>query len=502
MKLKHLKRKVYRGWRYTVDDIWDVELSSLTAVSRLGVNVLRVLQLVLRGFRDDECPLHASALTFSSLMSIVPILALSLALARGLGDEETLKNRIRDTVSEWTRGFEATVVVVDEQADGAGKGEEAFRRDKQDLQDRKDAADGDVGEASPGENSAEALGTRINAMVESGFDKVENISFKALGSVGLIILLLMVIDGLGRVEAAFNRIWGVATGRSLWRKFTDYLSVLVVMPFLMVAASSIPAADLVARFFEGSTAELIREILGSGFLKNLTVATMTALCFTFAIVFMPNTRVKFMSGLAGGVVSALLFIGWLCVCAKLQVGAARAGTIYGSFAIVPIILAWVYISWQIIFFGAEVAFAVQNCATYRMEQGARSASVQSKLILALSVVAEAADATVDGGTCFDASAYARRNRVPVRFLNEMLDELVRAGLMGELSEKSRCYVLLKSPSTLEVGEVFDGIVQTGVEPADLGLGMLDPRVKRAVQKAADGMSSSLAHMTIEKLLVR
>lgn len=485
MNLRAGLRRMRRGWRFAIDEVWDIELTSLSALSRFGVRVLRVVNLVFKGFREDECPLHASALTFSSLMSVVPILALSLALARGFGDADTAKEKIRNAVSDWTQGFKTLPTVVTNAA-------EAMPAPAEDSTAMAREENGNI--------SPDALAAEITRIVDTGFEKVENISFKALGGVGLVVLFWMVIQVLGKVETSFNRIWGVVVSRTLWRKFTDYLSVLVILPLLAVAASSIPVVDFATRHLDDGSAELVRAFLGSAVLRDLTVLTMTSLCFAFVIMFMPNTRVKVGPGLAGGLVTALLFIGWLHLCAALQVGVGRAGKLYGSFAVVPIILAWVHVSWQIVFFGAEVAFAIQNCSTYRMEQGAHRASVRARMILSLAVVREAAKALVGKSPSFDAGGFARERKVPVRFLNDVVEELVQQGLLGELSQKSQGYALLKAPASLRVREVLDGVVTSGVGPENLGLQCADPRIEDIVQRATQGMDTALEQMTVEDLL--
>ena len=111
-RIQKLKVRLRRGWRFLTEDIWDVELSSLSFIHRAGVKAVRVTQLVFRGFKEDQCPLHASALTFSTLMSIVPVLAVSLALARGFGAgdkaEEWFKGKVSEFTSELSAGSAST----------------------------------------------------------------------------------------------------------------------------------------------------------------------------------------------------------------------------------------------------------------------------------------------------------------------------------------------------------------------------------------------------------
>jgi len=482
-----VRSAVQRAWRFTVDDVWDLDVGSLSGLHGLGVRTVRVVSLVFRGFRDDECPMHAAALTFNTLMAIVPILALSLALARGLGNEDVAKDRIRGMVSDWTERFEEARVAQFHSG--------VITVDPVTQEPIDPAVVPDV------DGAFGSLPKEIDRLVEAGFAKVENVSFAALGGMGLCVLIWMVISVLGKIENSFNRVWGLPAGRSLWRKFTDYLSVLFILPFLALLASSLPVVDFATRFLDHSTAELVRAFMGSGFLKNLMVIVLSTLSFGFVIMFMPNTRVRIWPGLIGGVISALLFITWMLLCARLQVGAAKYGKIYGSFATVPIILAWVYVSWEIVLFGAEVAFAVQNCTTYRMEREARTASLQSRAMLALSLVIEAARTMHrKEANPFDVEAYAHQNRVPVRFVNGVVSELAQAGLMGELSGEQGHYVLRHAPTDLSVKDVVDAIMLHGAAPEALGLDDLDPAVAKLVQQVDGSLAASIGQIYIQDLV--
>ncbi len=500
MKLGTYLRRARRGWRFMVSDVWDIELTSLSTLGQIGVKTLRVFHLVFKGFKDDECPLHASALTFSTLMAIVPVLAFSLAMARGFGAADNAKARIREAVRQWTGTFSSTIVVTNEVPAGTLTNNLAATTNG--VATAAGAATNAVNPATTGYRAQieSRLAQRINEGVDAAFDKVENISFTALGGIGLVLLLWLVIQVLGRIEGSFNTVWGVTQGRTMWRKFADYLSVMVILPVLIVAASSIPIVDFATRSLDDTTAGFVRAILDSGALRILTALLMTTFTFAFIIRFMPNTKVHSRPALVGGLIAALLFIAWLKVCSAFQVGVARADKIYGGFAIVPIVLAWVYVSWEIVLFGAELAFAVQNCATYRMEQGARQASMEAKILLALSVVARAGRAMLGRNENLHLPSFARNEQVPVRFLNEIIDILVGAGLMAALADRENCYVLLKAPDKLKAGTVVEAVMNSGVQPGALGLGRVEEQIGKTLELAAAGMGKSLDQTSILDLV--
>ena len=445
------KSRLSRIWTFLTEDIWDIEPNSLPGLRRIGLKAARIVHMVLRGFKDDECPLHASSLTFSTLMAIVPVLALSLAIARGFDDTDLARRKAKELVGEFTQRMRQS----DQGTNTAQRVNMLFGVSDTNGTDQ----------AMTGSQLAE----EIERLVDKGFDSAESISFKAIGALGLIVLMMMVIDVLSRVEASFNKVWGVTTGRPVLRKFTDYLAAVFILPFLILMISSFPVMDLISNFVPPDATMQLRTAMGSPLLKNTTSIVLTSLAFTFLLMFMPNTKVSLRAGLCGGFTAGILFVIWLWICAALQVGAARSGKIYGSFAIVPILLAWVFVSWEIILLGAESAFAVQNFNTYRKEQRARRASFNSRLILALCVTTEAARRMISGEGGLDVPEYAVSKGVPVRFLNEVVDELVRQGYLAELAGQRGCFTLLKSPSAIKVQEVADAFIYFGEDASKLGI---------------------------------
>lgn len=465
--------------------VWDVDPGPAFSLRGFGIRALRVIQLAVGGFFEDECPLHASALTFNTLMAIVPVLALSLALARGLGGADLAKERIRAGVAEWTEQVRHPPTPV-----LPGK-----------LLRTAPASPATIPAASAAAQpvGSEQLADEIEKLVERMFEKVENISFAGLGGVSLVMLVWMVISVLGNVEFSFNRVWAVTEGRPLWRKFTDYVSVLVILPVLVVAASSLPAMEVVSRVVDSGSAGRVREFLGPGGLRDAAVLFFSTAAFTFLLKFMPNTRVRIPPAIMGGFLTALLFLLWLWVCALLQVGVARSGKIYGSFAVIPILLAWVYVSWEIILLGSEVTFAIQNCATYAMKQKVGKASVESGILLALAVTVEAARSLSADGSRFQARAFAASRKIPLRCLNDVLDRLVGSGLLVAVAGREGEYVLAKAPSAVRVVDLAAMFVKSGVGPGTLGLLQIEAGLQAAVSGYLRGDDSTAAHATIESL---
>jgi membrane protein len=433
-----------RAWRFVSEGIWDVELSSLSRMRRLGVNTIRVMHLVFRGFVENECPLHASALTYSSLLAIVPTLALALALLRGLGAADRLEAHILDGVS--------------------------------------------------------AMPAQFQEMIGGILGYVRNTNFATLGGVGLAVLIWIVIDVLGRVEMSFNRVWGAASPRSLVRKISDYLSILMVVPVLIIAATTVnatltsPAIDNLVRQWLGPAHFLYSRLL------SLMPFLATCVAFTFLYKLMPNTRVNLLPAVISGVAGGSLWIGWQWVYISLQVGINSYNAIYATLAAIPIFLFWLFVSWQIVLLGAEIGFALQNHATYKMEQRAHGASTRSRIMVALSVMSHAAQSMMINVPNFRVAVYAREHRVPVRLINEVVEQLVEAKLLTEVASGDGSYVLLKVPDSIRVLDVINVMIQAGASPQSLGLDQLNLAIRQVLGKEETAAAEALKDFSITDLL--
>ena len=429
-------------------DLWDVEPEGLGWIRRHVVAALRVVHLVWRGYRDDACELHASALTYYTLMSIVPLLALGLALARVFGGDAIARERIRGEIARFGNQLAAHAQGPDGQEAGL-------------------VAD---------------FVAQMTRYADRIFDQIAQIGFGTLGGIGLVLLLWMAVSMLAQVEHSFNQVWN-APDRSLWRKCADYLTLVIIVPFLALAATTLPVASVVARHLDGWVDPGWLAGGAGLLLRQGTTLLLTVALFVVVLLFVPNTRVKFRPALAGGLVTAVCFLAWLWLCARLQVGVIKYSKLYGGFAIVPILLAWVYTSWQIVLFGAELAFACQHAATYGREQGARQAGLRARWQLALALTAEIARAMQAGEGPLHAGRFANRRRLAVRLLNDVIEDLLRAGLVAETAGQPGAYVLLHDPSRLTAATVFQALLDRGAAPEALGLGNLDPRIRDYARQA-------------------
>jgi membrane protein len=316
--------------RFLNADIWRLEAHKLTRKQSFWLKQLRILLLTLRRFNLDKCELRASALTFYSLLSIVPVVAMAFAVAKGFGIEKMLGDQLMAK-----------------------------------LEGQQEVAERIIG-------FAQSL--------------LENTKGGAIAGVGIVVLFWTIIKVLGNIESSFNDIWGVKTPRAFGRKLADYLSVMLICPVLIILAGSITVL-LTTRL-----ASMLEQLSFLGYLANVLIALLKLLpygviwlVFTFIYVFMPNTKVELKSALWGGILAGTVYQLVQLAYIKFQIGVSNYGAIYGSFAALPLFLAWLQLSWLIVLLGAEASFAHQNVATYEFEQDCLTVNPRFKRMTALAV---------------------------------------------------------------------------------------------------------------------
>ena len=358
-------------------DIWRIRLKSYPRSKSFFLRQLRIVVLAVRGFAEDKCKFRASALTFYSLLSVVPVIAMMFGVAKGFGLEKRVESEIMKK-----------------------------------LEGQEDVA---------------------KSVIEFANSLLENASGGFIAGIGVAFLFWTIIKLLGNIEHSFNDIWGVKTPRSIGRKFSDYLSMMLLCPFLLVIASS---ATVVI-------SSQIQVIMQKFYIVRLLGPLITVLLwllplctiwitFTFVFIFMPNTKVKLKSGILAGMVAGTFFqiAQWIYI--NFQIGAAKYGAIYGSFAALPLFLLWLQISWLIVLFGAELSFAHQNVETYEFEQDCLSASYSFKKLLSLLVTHLLIKNFCSARPPLDAETISHTLEIPIRLVRQILFELVESGILSEV----------------------------------------------------------------------
>lgn len=370
-------------------------------VARWAVRQYKLLFYTVQGLSSHGTMVRSAALTFYTLMSLVPVVALVFAVVKGFGLAEGLEQNLYEVLPQ-------SPEVIDYVVDFAQK----------------------------------AL-----ARTQGGW----------VALVGVLTLFWAVIKVFGSIEDAFNNIWEVRSTRSAARKYGDYIAVVVVAPILWVISSSMGnyAAEILG--VAGSPALEVLSRAGS-----LVVAWVM---FTFIYVVLPSTKVRFTAALTAGVVAGTAFVLFQWGYVYLQRWMTSYNAIYGSFAALPLFLLWMQISWEILLLGGELSFAYQNVARFDEERESLLVSYDCRRKLMVGVMLLVSRAFRDGRGAVSFSEIRDRLDVPTRIMNNILYTLVQARMLNEIRTEGTDYDLEYAPardiSTLRVYDILSAVDSHG-----------------------------------------
>ncbi len=367
------------------ETLWRMELTDRPRWFRFLIHPLRFCVLTARACLRDGSMLHASALTYITMLAIVPVLTLALTSLKAFGAGEVAEAKLLEQIDQFV-GYMDDTEPAPIKTIAPGETPPAVVATPF-VTEPKPADALAEGEATG--SDAHRAASALRKLCEDVFAQIDSINFAQIGIVGAIILIIMVVNVLGQIEHSFNLIWGVKKDRSLWRKFSDYLSMIIILPLLILATSSVPILEVLS--------EKMPRFLGIhllithlGIFQWLFPLLMGTTLFAFIFGFLPNTRVKLSSCFLGGFLTTLALGIFFQLCMVLQVGIANYSSLYGSFVAFPLLLFWIYASWQILLIGAEVCYVHQYRHELLRESAFSHPSQRDSIIIALSLVCAAA----------------------------------------------------------------------------------------------------------------
>lgn len=301
-------------------DLWRLNIAKKSRIFSGSIQLLRVLVIAIRGFLKDNCGQKASALTYYSLLAVVPIAAMAFGFAKGFGFDMYLENYVR--------------------------------------------------------NALEGKEEIINQILEFTESMLAKTQGGVIAGIGFLVLVWSIIKVLGNVEMSFNQIWSINKQRSMVRKLSDYMTIVIFAPILFIISNS--ATNAVSNYLVELAQEstLVSHMYGFiSIIFKLIPSSLIWLTFAFFYIIMPNTKVKFSSALLGGIIAGGIFQITQYFYIKFQVGVSSYNAIYGSFAALPLFLIWLQTSWTIVLLGAEIAYATQNIQNFEHEIEATQMSI-------------------------------------------------------------------------------------------------------------------------------
>jgi len=433
--------------KFLTRDVWRIRGKDLSRRKGFFLRMVRIFLLSFRGLSEDHCRLRASAMTLYSLLSVVPVVAMIFVLAKGLGFEKALERQLLEKL----------------------------------------------------EGQAEV----VTWIIKFAHSMLESAKGGVIAGIGVVVLLLSVIMLFSHMENSFNSIWGIKTSRSLVRKISDYLSLMLICPLMILLASSMTV------LITGQIKAIVTRIPLFGvvspgilFLLRFLPYWIVWILFAFLYIFIPNTKVKFWSGVLAGVIAGTTYQIFQWGYIHFQVGVAKYNAVYGSFAALPLFLIWLQISWLILLFGAEISFAHQNVDTCEFEPDCMEMSQSFKRLLSLRISALLAREFSEGGKPWSAAGIARELEIPIRCVRQVLDDLVGSGILSEVMSREGemiAYQPARAVDTLTLKSVMEMLDEHGIDDIPVAGSKELEKISESLQAFWDLMEKSPANLKLKEI---
>ncbi len=429
--------------------IWETRLADLPLWKAPLYWAARVADTMLRGFLDTRLSFRAAALTYFTVLSIVPFLAFAFAVLKGFGVYRTF---VQSTIQPYV--------------------DDTF-----------------------------AANQALYDAIEHILRFVDQTDVSKLGTLGVVTLAYAAVTLVANVEVALNGIFGAKARRPIVRQVTDYVTLLVTAPLLLLAATTLSAAAQSSRFVE-----FLRNKLGLGPVIDFglglgSIATVAAALFAMYVI-LPNVRVRFRSALLGAAIAAFLWHGALVLHVQLQMGVASYSALYSVLGAIPIFLVWTYVSWLVVLVGARIAAGHQDVTGRRRALRAPAVDVALKEDLAVALAAEVTRDLVAGARPATLDELARRLEVPPSLAEEVLDALVRARVLARVvAGTSAGFLPARDLDGARVGDVRDAL---RCDPAAEAYRArvrhrLEPGLRRVLRAEEERRRSAPENLTLREL---
>ena len=397
-----IKKTAYRLLRFLTYDIWRVGNGDKSALRQNFYNIIKAFILAFRNINGSQLSTRANALTYSTLLAIVPMLAVLFAIARGFGFQKIVESQLFDFFSGQQEYLEKAMSRID--------------------------------------------------------DSIKYAQGGIFLGIGVILLLYTVINLLSTVEHSFNNTWGIKKDRPYHKMFTDYLALIIIAPVVIICNAGISIVLTSVDF-------VLIDVVVSPLLSLIPYA-IVILLFTFLFMYIPNTKVKFSAALLGGIFAGVGFQVFQSLYIGGQIWISKYNAIYGSFAALPLLLLWLQLTWMITLLGVELSFAYQNINKFSFENETQSISRRYKdfvLILVMSLIVKRFS---DGKKAYTADQISESHSIPTKLTGDTLFVLENVGLIVEVpsdDEFVKSYIPALDINKITVAFLFERVNQYGSE---------------------------------------
>ena len=384
--------------------IWRLKLDELPKTKSILYKELRILITAVKGYLNDECAIRASALTFFSMLSIVPVFAMIFGIAKGFGIEDVLEKQMR---------------------------QEFYGQ-------------GDI----------------VEKIIEFAKSLLDSTNGGVVAGIGFLLVLYSVLKLLTNIEETFNTAWKITEPRTLYRKLTDYTTFIVIAPILFTVSSSI-SVFVISNIESVAEQMYMTELIESILTIALEFVSFALICMLMILLYilLPHTKVTWKAAVQAGILAGAVFIIVQWIYVNFQIGVSRANAVYGSFAALPLFLVWLQTSWFIVIFGAEYAYAVQFVDKFNQEPELDKLSEHTIKIVALLITSHITKVFERGEKAQNPNEIAENVQLPANVVNVVLELLIKGKVITKISQED---VYLYQPA-LDINKISISFVLNALE---------------------------------------
>ena len=418
-----IRLKIAEWIQFLSDDIWRLNPENFSGKKNVFHNFLKIIMLTVRGVQEQDLSASSRSLTYRTILSIVPMLAVIFAIARGFGFEKIVESQIFNFFQN--NEFELVPSVTG----GTNETSSMYEWSPNILADSLNNAQAEMVFA-PVESTTiaqDSTGITIRTLFSFVNNSLEHAKGGVFTGIGVVLLLYTIILLFSDIEKSFNRIWGIKKGRRLQRRTVDYFALILFLPLLAIVSYSLTA--IVQAYTEsfGDFSTYLTPVV-SRLLSYLPFGVMI-IAVVLLYKFMPNTKVRWSSALIGGVIGGAAMQVFQIIYMEGQIWISKYNAIYGAFAALPLLLLWTQVSWFIVLIGAELSFSIQNVDQFSFDKETKNISRRYRDFFTIVILSVITKRFAEGRSPLSASKLSLKCKVPIRLTNDIIDEMIKMGVL-------------------------------------------------------------------------
>ncbi len=425
--IKRINLKIKEWIHFLTYDIWRLNPENFSGKKNIFHNILKIIMLTVRGVQEQDLSSSSRSLTYRTILSIVPMLAVIFAIARGFGFEKIVESQIFDFFS--SNDFEIaapvsfenntnTYINTDTVADIASHNSSIINvpptLESSLHSDTTVATDTLMHDTTT--FTIETLVTFVN-------NSLEHAKGGVFAGIGVALLLYTIVLLFTDIENSFNRIWGIKKGRPIQRRVIDYFALMLLLPLLVVVNYSLTAIIQASADTLDSYTHIVTPAMDQ--VLNILPFVVMIVSMTLLYKLMPNLKVKFTSALVGGIVGGIALQVFQMVYLEGQLWISKYNAIYGAFAALPLLLLWTQVSWFIVLIGAEISFATQNVQQFSFDRETKNITRRYRDFFTIIVASTIVKRFAENRAPLSAAMISLKCEIPIKLTNDIIDELVK-----------------------------------------------------------------------------